>query len=31
MAEVEVEGLNESTFARYALRPSEYEAWARLT
>ena len=30
MAEIEVEGLNENTFARYALRPSEYEDWARL-
>ncbi|MBE2249087.1 MAG: Fic family protein [Myxococcus sp.] len=28
MAELEVEGLNESTFARYGLRPSEFDAWA---
>jgi fido (protein-threonine AMPylation protein) len=30
MAELEVEGLSESTFARYALRPSEFEAWRAL-
>jgi hypothetical protein len=30
MAELEVEGLNEGTFARYGLRPSEFEAWAAL-
>lgn len=30
MAEVEVDGLNENTFARYGLRPSDYEAWSQL-
>jgi fido (protein-threonine AMPylation protein) len=27
MAELEVEGLNEGTYARYGLRPSEFAAW----
>ncbi|MDP2269150.1 MAG: hypothetical protein Q8N23_06180 [Archangium sp.] len=27
MAELEVEALSESTFARYGLRPSEFETW----
>ncbi len=30
MAELEVEGLNESTFARYGLRPSEFAAFVAL-
>ncbi len=30
MAELEVEALSQSTFARYALRPSEFEAWRAL-
>ena len=30
MAELELEGLNEGTFARYGLRPSELEAWRAL-
>jgi Fic family protein len=30
MAELEIEGLNEHTYARYGLRPSEFEEWKNL-